>query len=130
MRCFGGRFLAGIVYLAHHERKLRSSPRICIEGQSSCPNGAGGLERENIDAGEQDRVADVWSRIEEEDVGVLEKEKGGRRANRHDMKEEIGVGEWRPKIEHHSGGRREDASEEVPRVEDSLDHARAAFGAG
>jgi hypothetical protein len=45
------------------------------------------------------------------------------------VEEEIGVREWRPKMERHAGGRREDASEEVPRVKDSLDHARAAFAA-
>src|ERR1700676_1882315 len=45
------------------------------------------------------------------------------------MEEKIGLGEWRTKIERHSGARREYAGEEVPRVEDSLDHARAAFAA-
>jgi hypothetical protein len=45
------------------------------------------------------------------------------------MNEDIVFGEWHPKIESHSRRRREDASEEVSRVQDFLDHARAAFAA-
>src|SRR5207253_10725098 len=67
--------------------------------------------------------------IEEEGIGVLEEEKGRRRADGHDPQKVIVLREWRPEVERHSRGRREKTGEEVPRMEDSLDHARAAFGA-
>ncbi len=118
-----------MVQLTDNQRKFGSLRGVRVEGQFSCANLAGGFERENVDPGKQDGINDVRCGVEEEGVGVLEKEKRGRRPNCHDVEEEISAREWRLKIERHSRGRREDASEEVPRLKDSLDHARAAFAA-
>src|SRR6266550_3185920 len=128
-RCFRGDLLAGVMYLAHHERKFCPFPGGRIERQFPCSNPTACFEGENVDAGKQDRVHEVRRCIEEEGVGVLEKEKGRRRADGHDPQKDIVFREWRPKVERHSRSRREKASEEVSRMEDSLDHARAAFSA-
>jgi hypothetical protein len=59
----------------------------------------------------------------------LKKEKRGRRTDGQDPKEKIVFREWRPEGERHSRDRREQTGEQVPRVENSLDHVRAAFAA-
>ena len=105
-RCFRRDLLAGVMYLAHHEREFCPFPGGRIEREFACPNLAACFEVENVDAGKQDRIGDVRSCIEEEGVGVFEEEKGRRRADGHDPEKDIVFREWRPKVERHSCGRR------------------------
>src|SRR6266436_5883099 len=114
---------------AHHERRFCPLPGFGIKRQSACANLAACLEGENVDAGKQERIRNVRSCVEEEGVGVLEEEKRGRRADGHDVQKEIVSREWRPEVERHSRGRRQETGEEVPRVESSLYHALAALAA-
>jgi hypothetical protein len=127
--CFRGRLPVRMVHFANIQRKFGSFRGVRVQGQFASPNLAGSFESENVPSGKQDGRNDGRCRVEEEGVRVLEKEKGGRRSKSYYVEEEIGVREWRAKIEPHSRDRRKDAGEEVPRMEDSLDHARAAFTA-
>src|SRR6266404_2246454 len=104
-----------MVQLADNKRKFGSFRGVRIERQFACSNLARRFERENVEPGKQDGINDVGGRVQEEGVGILEKEIGGCRTDGHDMDEQIGIRKWRTEIERHSGGRRKDSSEEVPR---------------
>jgi hypothetical protein len=115
--------------LPQHKRKLRTLSRLYIERQFACTNLASCLKSEDIDAGKEDRKEDIRSCVKEEGIGVLEEKKRVVRSQSRHLEKEIGVREWRPEVERHPGACREQTGKEVPRVENSLDHARAAFAA-
>ena len=129
MGCFRRDRFAGVVDLAQHQRKLRTLSRFCIERQSARANLASRLKGEDVDAGKQDGKEDIRRCVKDEGIGVLEKEKRVVRPQSRDLEKEIGLGKWRPEVERHTRARREQTGKEVPRVENSLNHARAAFAA-
>ena len=129
MGCLRGDLFAGVMDLAQDQRKFRTLSRRCIERQSACTNLASCLQGEDVDTGKQDGKEDIRRGVKEEGVGVLEKEKREVRPQSYHLEKEIGLGEWRPEVERHPRARSEQTGKEVSRLENSLDHARAAFAA-